>query len=265
MDKNGKTIQSGNPNKAGIADNTVETVCGFHAVGSAMRRASDDVRHIWVDRARRDQRLSRLILEAQDLGVTVSKVDRNELDRKGNGIKHQGVVAELRKREHGRGDLRSFLEGIQHDTLILVLDQVQDPHNLGACLRTAEGAGADAVILPKDRAVSVNATVRRVAAGAADRIPVFYVANLTRSLNLLKESGFWIYGAAEDGETLLFQTKFTGSCAIVMGAEGRGLRRLTRDGCDQILRIPMSGTVSSLNVSVATGVVLFEVIRQRRS
>lgn len=246
-------------------DNATETVCGFHAVGSAMRRAPGDVRQIWVDRARRDQRLSRLILEAQDLGVPVSKVDKSELDHKGSGVKHQGVVAELILREQRREDLRGFLEGIHHDPLILILDQVQDPHNLGACLRTAEGAGVDAVVLPKDRAVSVNATVRRVAAGAADRIPVIYVANLFRSLNLLKEMGFWIYGAADDGENLLFQTKFTGSCAIVMGAEGKGLRRLTREGCDQILRIPMSGTVSSLNVSVATGVVLFEVIRQRGS
>ena len=248
-----------------MTDNTIEMVCGFHAVGSAMRRSPEEIRQIWVDNARGDQRLKRLILEAQKLGLPVSNIGRAELDRKGLGVKHQGVVAELIIREQGRGDLRAFLAHQRHDPLILVLDQVQDPHNLGACLRTAEGAGVDALLLPKDGAVPVNATVRRVAAGAADRIPVFYVVNLSRSLELLKELGFWIYGAADNGDILLYETRLTGSCAIVMGAEGKGLRRLTRERCDQILRIPMSGTVSSLNVSVATGVVLFEAVRQRRT
>lgn len=147
--------------------------------------------------------------------------------------------------------------------LLLILDQIQDPHNLGACLRSAEGAGVNAVILPKDSSAPVSEVVRRVAAGAADRVPIFYVTNLARTMDALKEKGVWMTGTADEADNVVYQTNLTGSTAIVMGAEGKGLRRLTRERCDNLVSIPMSGKTSSLNVSVATGVVLFEVVRQR--
>jgi 23S rRNA (guanosine2251-2'-O)-methyltransferase len=241
-----------------------ELVCGFHAVGSAMRRAPAGTVRLWVDDSRRDQRLARLIAEANDLGINVRRIDKSALDDKAGERRHQGVVAEINRLETGNeDDLLRLLETLQHSPLVLVLDQIQDPHNLGACLRTADGAGVDAVVLPKDGAAPVNQTVRRVAAGAVDRIPVFYVVNLSRSLGSLKQKDFWIYGTSDSGEMSLYDLKFTGNTAIVMGAEGKGLRRLTREYCDQLIRIPMSGSVSSLNVSVASGVILFEAVRQR--
>lgn len=229
-----------------------------------MRRAPAGTVRLWVDDSRRDQRLARLTTEAKDLGINVQRIDKSALDDKAGDRRHQGVVAEINRLESGNeDDLFRLLETLQHAPLILILDQIQDPHNLGACLRTADGAGVDAVVLPKDGAAPVNQTVRRVAAGAVDRIPVFYVVNLSRSLESLKQKGFWIYGTSDSGETSLYELKFTGNTAIVMGAEGKGLRRLTREHCDQLIRIPMSGSVSSLNVSVASGVILFEAVRQR--
>jgi 23S rRNA (guanosine2251-2'-O)-methyltransferase len=229
-----------------------------------MRRAPAGTARLWVDNSRHDQRLTRLTAEANDLGISVQKIDKSALDEKAGGGRHQGVVAEINHFEHGNeSDLFRFLKTLHHSPLVLVLDQIQDPHNLGACLRTADGAGVDAVVLPKDSAAPVNQTVRRVAAGAADRIPVFYVVNLSRSLEYLKQEGFWIYGSSDSAERSLYEFKFTGNTAIVMGAEGKGLRRLTREHCDQLIRIPMSGSVSSLNVSVASGVILFEAVRQR--
>lgn len=229
-----------------------------------MRRAPAGTVRLWVDDSRRDQRLARLIAEANDLGINVRRIDKSALDDKAGERRHQGVVAEINRLETGNeDDLLRLLETLQHSPLVLVLDQIQDPHNLGACLRTADGAGVDAVVLPKDGAAPVNQTVRRVAAGAVDRIPVFYVVNLSRSLGSLKQKGFWIYGTSDSGEMSLYDLKFTGNTAIVMGAEGKGLRRLTREYCDQLIRIPMSGSVSSLNVSVASGVILFEAVRQR--
>lgn len=229
-----------------------------------MRRAPAGTVRLWVDDSRRDQRLARLTSEANDLGINVQRIDKSALDDKAGDRRHQGVVAEINRLELGNeDDLFRLLETLQHAPLILILDQIQDPHNLGACLRTADGAGVDAVVLPKDGAAPVNQTVRRVAAGAVDRIPVFYVVNLSRSLESLKQKGFWIYGTSDSGETSLYELEFTGSTAIVMGAEGKGLRRLTREHCDQLIRIPMSGSVSSLNVSVASGVIMFEAVRQR--
>ncbi|MGI9317869.1 MAG: 23S rRNA (guanosine(2251)-2'-O)-methyltransferase RlmB [bacterium] len=260
-----KAKQVKNPGKAKAVNPASEIVCGFHAVGSAIRRAPADVMRLWVDKDRHDQRLTRLVDEAKNCGISAHRTDKVALDQKAAGLRHQGVLAELSTHEiSSETDLYDFLESVQHHPLVLVLDQIQDPHNLGACLRTAEGAGVDAVVLPKDGAAPVNQTVRRVAAGAADRVPVYYVVNLARCLEFLKQAGFWIFGAADGGATQLYDLAFTGSTAIVMGAEGKGLRRLTREHCDQIVRIPMSGTVSSLNVSVATGVMLFEVVRQRK-
>ncbi len=260
-----KSNRAGNPGKIESETLAREIICGFHAVGSAVRRAPDTVIQLWVDSSRYDSRVTKLTAEAQQAGVTTTSTDKSSLDQKSGGQRHQGVLAEIRSSGHqGETALYQKLELHEHQPLLLVLDQVQDPHNLGACLRTAEGAGVDAVVLPKDGAAPVNQTVRRVAAGAADRIPVYYVTNLSRCLQSLKNMGIWITGAAEEGDSDLYDLHFSGSTAIVMGAEGKGLRRLTREHCDQIARIPMAGTVSSLNVSVATGVILFEVVRQRQ-
>jgi 23S rRNA (guanosine2251-2'-O)-methyltransferase len=202
---------------------------------------------------------------AEESRVKVEKVDQKFLDNISRGVRHQGVIAEVKLvQQEGEHGLFNLLRTIDQPFL-LILDQVQDPHNLGACLRTAECAGVNAVILPKDGAAPVNETVRRVAAGAAERLPVFYVTNLSRCLNKLQELGIWITGSADESAKTLFETDLRGNMAIVMGAEGAGLRKLTREHCDQIVSIPMSGTVSSLNVSVATGVILFEAVRQRMS
>jgi len=260
-----KSNRAGNPGKIESKILAREIVCGFHAVSSAIRRAPDTVIQLWIDSSRHDSRVTKLTVEAQQAGVNTISTDKSNLDQKSGGQRHQGVLAEIRSSEYqDESALYRRLELHEHQPLLLVLDQVQDPHNLGACLRTAEGAGVDAVVLPKDGAAPVNQTVRRVAAGAADRIPVYYVTNLSRCLESLKKMGVWITGAAEEGDSDLYDLHFNGSTAIVMGAEGKGLRRLTREHCDQIVRIPMAGAVSSLNVSVATGVILFEVVRQRQ-
>jgi len=250
--------------KSESKNKTSETLCGFHSVTSILKRNSSDINRLWVDRSRHDHRLKELISLAEKAGIKVERVDQKYLDKISHGVRHQGVVADAKiGQQEGENSLFKLLEGLKQPFL-LVLDQVQDPHNLGACLRTAEGAGIDAVILPKDGAAPVNETVRRVAAGAAERIPVFYVTNLARCLNKLQQQGVWITGCADESAKLLFESDLTGNVAVVMGAEGRGLRNLTREHCDQIISIPMAGTVSSLNVSVATGVVLYEAVRQRK-
>ncbi len=242
-----------------------EIVCGFHAVSSALSRGSDQVVGFWVDRNRHDSRIRSLLDLAQQAGVDIEQVDQKTLDLHANGIRHQGVVAKLKlskqKDEHG---LQRMLDDLIEPPLLLVLDQIQDPHNLGACLRTADGAGVHGVILPRDGAAPVNETVRRVAAGAAERQQVFYVTNLARCLEQLQTRGIWITGCADESDLDMYRLDFTDPVAIVLGAEGKGLRRLTREHCDKITRIPMAGSVSSLNVSVATGVILFEAVRQRR-
>ena len=177
---------------------------------------------------------------------------------------HQGVFARCSQvPTYGEADLEALVNNKQGDLLLLVLDGVTDPHNLGACLRTANAAGADAVIVPKDKSAALNATAIKIACGAADTTPLIKVTNLSRTLKDLQQSGVWIYGTAGEASNSVYQTSFAGHVAIVMGAEGEGMRRLTREGCDHLIHIPMAGAVSSLNVSVATGVCLFEVVRQR--
>ena len=240
-----------------------EILCGFHAVGSALKRQAGGVNNLWIDRDRRDQRVREIIDTAEKVNISVERVDSKVLDKLSRGVRHQGVIAEVRlARQMGEDKLFELLEATEQP-FILILDKVQDPHNLGACLRTAECAGIDAVILPKDGAAPVNETVRRVAAGAAERVPVFYVTNLSRCLTKLKESGVWITGSANESTMSVFKADLTGNVAIILGAEEVGLRKLTREHCDQIVSIPMAGSVSSLNVSVATGIMLFEAVRQR--
>ena len=236
---------------------------GFHAVTARLRAHPESVQAIYVAAARRDGRLRDLIERAKAAGVAVHAVDDARLEAFAGHGSHQGVVALVSGGLAAR-TLAELLEGLAEPALLLVLDGVTDPHNLGACLRSADAFGAHGVIVPKDRAVGVNATVAKAAAGAADTIPVVTVTNLARSLRELKEHGVWILGADENGAESLFDADLSGPLAWVLGAEGEGLRRLTREHCDRLVRIPLQGSVESLNVSVAAGVCLFAT-RQRRS
>jgi 23S rRNA (guanosine2251-2'-O)-methyltransferase len=243
-----------------------EWVHGFHAVTAALKREPERVQELWVERQRRDGRLQALLDEAAGRGVPVRLADRTELDRLSGGARHQGVLARLTIRQQAReeADLPALLAAVTGPALLLVLDGVQDPHNLGACLRSAAAAGVHAVIAPNDRAAGLNATVRKVACGAADIVPFVQVTNLARTLRDLRERGVWIVGAAGEADDNLYRVDFTPPTAIVLGAEEKGLRRLTREVCDRLARIPMvEGGVESLNVSVAAGIFLFEARRQR--
>jgi 23S rRNA (guanosine2251-2'-O)-methyltransferase len=238
-------------------------VIGIHAVRELLQQGSD-VQRLFVQAGRNDARIEELMTLAAKAGVPVEKIPRREIDRLGDG-RHQGVAARVVFNHTTRQeeDLRALLEKLEHDPLLLVLDEVTDPHNLGACLRSADAAGVDAVIIPRDRSAPLNTTVRKVASGAAETVPVVAVTNLSRSLQELKERGIWLCGAAGEAGKSLYQQDLTGPLALVMGSEGKGLRRLTRETCDFLVAIPMAGTVSSLNVSVAAGICLFEAVRQR--
>jgi len=202
---------------------------------------------------------------AEKANVPIRRVARGELDELVPGVSHQGVVAETGAAPViGEKELPEFLDALPHPAFLLILDGIQDPHNLGACLRTADAAGVDAVILPRDRSAPLNATVRKVACGAAEFVPVVRVTNLARIMRAIRDRGIWVYGAAGEAESTLYQTDLSGPLALVLGGEGKGLRRLTREHCDGLVSIPLDGSVSSLNVSVATGVCLFEARRQRR-
>jgi 23S rRNA (guanosine2251-2'-O)-methyltransferase len=243
-----------------------ETIIGLHAVAAALKGDPGNVLGIWVDRRRRDSRMGALLEEARRRGVSVQPLERAELDRLSEGGNHQGVVARLGRApavldEH---QLLERLARTREPPLVLVLDGVQDPHNLGACLRSADAAGVHAVVAPADRAVGLTPVVRKVACGAADTVPFVRVTNLARTLRRLQTEGMWLVGADGEAGVSLYDTDLAGPVAIVLGAEGRGLRRLTRDVCDRLAAIPLVGRVESLNVSVAAGVFLFEARRQRR-
>ncbi len=234
---------------------------GIHAVTRRLGRApADCIELLCVEQP--NARLRELIEAARAAGVAVSVESRARLAEICGSDKHQGCV--LRTRDSAPVmDFRQCLEGIDADSLLLVLDGIQDPHNLGACLRTADACGVDAVIIPRDRAVKVNPTVRKVAAGGAESVAVIEVTNISRCLKELKQAGVWIYGTADTAESSLYQHDFRGPVALVMGAEGAGLRRLTMESCDYLVSLPMRGQVESLNVSVATGVCLYEILRSR--
>ncbi len=235
---------------------------GFHAVIARLRAQPQSVRSLYVGNARHDRRMRELIERAEIAGVTVHAVDDARLAALAGNDKHQGVVAVVVGSMPHR-TLDDVLENLAEPPLLLVLDGVTDPHNLGACLRNADAFGAHAVIVPKDRAVGVNATVAKAASGAADTVPVITVTNLARSLRDLKARGVWLLGADAGGTESLFDADLTGPIAWVLGAEGTGLRRLTSASCDRIVSIPLLGTVESLNVSVAAGICLFATRRQR--
>jgi len=235
---------------------------GFHAVTARIRQHAGSVLELYVDTQRRDPRVRDLLKLAENNNVRVVPVDTKRLDGMAGNARHQGVAARVDAAQKVR-HLDDVLDTLTEPALLLVLDGVQDPHNLGACLRSADAFGIHAVIAPKDRAVGLNATVEKVACGAAETVPYITVTNLARTLRELQERDIWVVGADSEAETDLHGFRHAGALAWVLGAEGEGLRRLTKETCDQLVRIPMLGSVESLNVSVSAGVCLFEARRQR--
>lgn len=241
-------------------------IYGIHAVSAALKNPHRTVKKLYINQDRIDSRLQALVDNAEARGIPVEKLTSQTLNKRFPDVTHQGVAARTGSLpEYGESDIASLLEASQLPALILVLDSVTDPHNLGACLRTADAAGVDFVIIPKDKSASITPVVSKVACGAAESIPVARVTNLARAITTLKDQGIWVYGAAGEADTSLYNLDTQTPLALVMGAEGNGLRRLTRELCDGLFSLPMNGAVSSLNVSVATGISLYEVVRKRHS
>jgi len=235
---------------------------GFHAVGVRLKTAPQSIVEIYFEPTRRDARMRQFVAKAQEAGVRLIEADALRIAKLSGSHGHQGVAARVEPLPQVHS-LDELLESLTESALLLVLDGVTDPHNLGACLRVADGAGVHAVIAPKDHAVGVNATVAKVASGAAETVPYFMVTNLARTLNELKERNIWCIGTSEDAPKTLYEVDLKGPVALVLGAEGEGIRQLTRKTCDELVRLPMKGAVESLNVSVASGVCLYEAVRQR--
>ena len=243
-----------------MAKHKTEIIYGIHAVESVLRQHPERVLQLWLQAGRKDKRIQTLLGLAGRQGVSVELVARDLLQKKSADGKHQGVVASIRVGAGSQPGLKDILA--RQDLLLLVLDGVQDPHNLGACLRSADACGVDAVIVSKNRSPGLTPVVRNVASGAAETTPFIQVSNLARVLQQLKDNGVWIVGAAGEAAASLYDSDATGRLALVMGSEGQGLRRLTRESCDELVHIPMQGHVASLNVSVATGICLFEYRRK---
>jgi 23S rRNA (guanosine2251-2'-O)-methyltransferase len=235
---------------------------GFHAVTVRLKSAPGSVLEVHIDATRRDQRMRQFVERAKEAGARLVDSDDERLQKMCGTHRHQGVVARVEAvaLSHSLDDTLDAAQGVP---LLLVLDGITDPHNLGACLRVADGAGVHAVIAPKDHAVGINATVAKVASGAADTVPYFMVTNLARNLNEPKEREIRIVGTSDDAQRSLYDIDLTGAVALVLGAEGSGMRQLTARTCDELVRLPMAGAVESLNVSVASGVCLYEAVRQR--
>lgn len=247
----------------------MEIAYGLHAVAALLQRSPQQVARLLVQSGRQDGRMQKLLGQARRDGIAIDELPRAELDKRCNG-NHQGVIAELQTggdagpaASWSEEDLPGLIEAAA-EPLLLVLDGVTDPHNLGACLRSADAAGVTAVIVPKDKAAGLTPVVRKVACGAAEHVPFIQVTNLARTLQQLQAAGVWIVGTAGEATETLYDQKLTGSLALVLGAEGAGMRRLTKEHCDFLVNLPMAGSVSSLNVSVAAGICLFEAVRQRR-
>jgi 23S rRNA (guanosine2251-2'-O)-methyltransferase len=241
-----------------------EFIFGLHAVQSLLKTAPTRVEKLFVLRGRDDQRVQKVLQLAQTQGISWEWQTRKEMDAMCAEGNHQGVIAVAKPGVlQDEGFLYQLLEQSQDPVFLLVLDGVTDPHNLGACLRSADAAGVQAVIIPKDNSAGLTETARKVACGAADSVPLVSVTNLSRCLQKLQELGVWLVGTCGEAKQTIYDLKLTGNLALVMGAEGAGMRRLTREQCDFLAHIPMQGSVSSLNVSVATGVCLFEALRQR--
>ncbi|MCC4605310.1 23S rRNA (guanosine(2251)-2'-O)-methyltransferase RlmB [Xanthomonas campestris pv. badrii] len=239
-------------------------IVGVNAVASSVENDADNVREVLIEAGSKNPRLTEIEEQARRKGIDVRRVTTQALDGVGGQVRHQGVAARYAAaRLWAENELEGLVEAAEGRALVLVLDGVQDPHNLGACLRSAAAAGVTAVVIPKDKSATVNATVRKTSAGAADRIPVVAVTNLARCLRDLQKQGVWLYGLAGEAEASLYSVDLRGNVGLVLGGEADGLRRLTRAHCDGLVKIPMPGDIESLNVSVATGVTLFEAVRQR--
>ena len=240
-----------------------EWLYGLHAMQAVIENEPERLIEIWVLKGRDDERLINIVNQARRFGVSVQFCNRKVLDDKVKGEQHQGIVARAKPAKTlDESDLDRLLDTTPVP-LLLVLDGVTDPHNIGACLRTADAAGAHALIVPKDKSGGLTGTARKVACGAAEVVPFIQVTNLSRTLKQLQDKGVWVIGTAGEAEQLIYDCKLSGPMALVMGAEGKGMRRLTRETCDELVKLPMAGRVSSLNVSVATGVCLYEIVRQR--
>ncbi len=243
---------------------STKVLFGFHAVTVRLKTAPASITEIQVDATRRDARMRQFVERANEAGAKVVDSDGERLDALAGNSRHQGVVARVTPLPM-RHSVDDVLDDVQGPPLVLVLDGVTDPHNLGACLRVADGAGVSAVVAPKDHAVGLNATVAKVASGAAETVPYLMVTNLARALADLKDRDIRVIGLSDTAEKTIYDVDLTGHVALVMGAEGSGMRQLTRKHCDELVSIPMAGAVESLNVSVAAGICLFEAVRQRRS
>ncbi|MGI1944376.1 23S rRNA (guanosine(2251)-2'-O)-methyltransferase RlmB [Shewanella glacialipiscicola] len=242
-----------------------DIIFGIHAVEALLKHSPERIIELWLLQGRDDERLTALANEAKSFGTTIQLASRKVLDDKAESSQHQGIVARVKAAKVlNEQDLDVLLANTEQPFL-LILDGVTDPHNLGACLRNADAAGVQGIIVPKDNSVGLTATVSKVACGAAETVPLFQVTNLARTMCHLQDKGVWIVGTAGEADCELYQADLKGPLAIAMGAEDKGLRRLSRESCDSLISIPMAGSVSSLNVSVATGVCLFEAVRQRRS
>ncbi|RUO39312.1 23S rRNA (guanosine(2251)-2'-O)-methyltransferase RlmB [Aliidiomarina taiwanensis] len=241
-----------------------EEVFGIHSVQSILAHAPERVVELFVQQTKNEKEVSTILKLAKKAGVKAQQCQRKVLDKRCGEGNHQGVMAVVMAQPQlNEHDLKSLIDNAKTTPLLLVLDQVTDPHNLGACLRTADAAGVTAVVVPKDKSSKLTSVVRKVASGAAEVVPFVVVTNLARTLRDLQEQGIWLVGTAGEATSTLYETKLTGPTALVMGAEDTGMRRLTRETCDELISIPLAGSVSSLNVSVAAGVCLFEVVRQR--
>jgi 23S rRNA (guanosine2251-2'-O)-methyltransferase len=244
-------------------------IAGINAVAAALEHDPEHVHEVLIEAGGRNPRLTEIEERAHQLGISARRVALQALDGIAGGLRHQGAIARyVGARSHDDADLPALIEAAGGKALLLILDGVQDPHNLGACLRSAAAAGVTAVVIPKDKSAPVNATVRKISSGAADRVPVVRVTNLARAMKTIREAGIWIYGLAGEEGGSLYAVDLKGPVALVLGGEADGLRRLTRENCDALTHIPMpgidaSGGIESLNVSVAAGVVLFEAVRQR--
>jgi 23S rRNA (guanosine2251-2'-O)-methyltransferase len=244
-----------------------ELVFGIHAVKELIKRSPERFIELFLLKGREDDRLMPIINLSKKYGISTQLVNRKVLDEKSDGEQHQGVLARITQgKTYTEADLDDILEQAENNKtppFLLILDGVTDPHNLGACLRNADAAGVQGIIVPKDNAARLTATVRKVAVGAAETVPLIQVTNLSRTMKHLQDKGVWIIGTAGETDTCLYDVKSSGATALVMGAEGKGMRRLTRENCDELVKLPMAGSVSSLNVAVATGICLFEIVRQR--
>lgn len=242
-----------------------QRIFGIHAVQSAITNSPEKLIQAWVDKQRQDKKISTLCSQLNQLGVSIQPIDRKRLEQLAKGQNHQGIMLELRLPKALNEDaLKQALTTNTQIPFYLVLDQIQDPHNLGACLRTADAAGVQGVILPQNQSVDFTPVVCKVASGAAETIPVYRVTNLARTLKWLQEQGLWIVGTSDDSDKTAYEVDMTSPLVIVMGSEGKGMRRLTREHCDWLVKLPMAGYVSSLNLSVATGIMLYETVRQRQ-